>query len=138
MALTLAALPHCAVRDWRMLERYPPQVVARKLAPSEGISIDGKLDEPAWQGATSVGMVDITRHVDDQYNAVPRDLQASVKVRWDDNYFYVGAELKDQYVLANQTGHNHHAPYAPDNDLEVRSPAHALAPALPQAHARSC
>ena len=28
--------------------------------------------------------VDITRHTDQQLNAIPNDLQARVKIRWDD------------------------------------------------------
>ena len=63
--------------------------------------------------------MDITRHTDEQRNAVPADLQARVKIRWDADYFYVGAELRENYVDAVLVGHNAHAPYSPDNDFEV-------------------
>ena len=43
-------------------------------------------------------MVDITRHTDEQRDAVPADLQARIKIRWDADYFYVGAVLREPYV----------------------------------------
>ena len=119
MALALNAAP-LAVSDWRMLDAYPAQYVARRLAPSESIAVDGRLDEDAWQSvAWTDGLVDITRHTDEQHDAVPADLQARVKIRWDADYFYVGAELRENYVDAALVGHNAHAPYSPDNDFEV-------------------
>ena len=33
---------------WKFLGAYPRQYVARALAPSEAIVVDGDLDEPAW------------------------------------------------------------------------------------------
>ena len=96
--------------------RYPSQYVTRKLGPSDKITIDGKLDEPAWENAEwTYDMVDITRHENQQLNAIPNDLQARVKIRWDDDYFYVGAVLHESYITAKNTGHNDHAPYSPDN-----------------------
>ena len=44
--------------------------------------------------------MDITRHTDEQRDAVPADLQTRVKIRWDADYFYVGAELRENYVDA--------------------------------------
>ena len=100
MALALAAAP-LGVRDWRMLDAYPAQYVARRLAPSESIAVDGRLDEDAWTTTPwTEGLVDITRHTDEQRDAVPADLQARVKIRWDADYFYVGAELRENYVDA--------------------------------------
>ena len=87
MALALAAAP-LGVRDWRMLDAYPAQYVARRLAPSESIAVDGRLDDDAWTTTPwTEGMVDITRHTDEQRDAVPADLQARVKIRWDADYF---------------------------------------------------
>ena len=63
MALALAAAP-LGVRDWRMLEAYPAQYVARRLAPSESIAVDGQLDDAAWRSVPwTEGMVDITRQL---------------------------------------------------------------------------
>ena len=51
--------------------------MTRKLAASEKITVDGKLDDPAWENAEwTLDMVDITRHTDQQLNAIPNDLQA--------------------------------------------------------------
>ena len=89
-ALLIAAAD--ATQSWRMLDQYPNHYVTRKLAPGEVIAIDGKLDDAAWLGAEwTYDMVDMTRHKDQSLNAVPNDLQTRVKMRWDDDYFYVGA-----------------------------------------------
>ena len=102
---------YLAVRDWRMLDAYPAQYVARRLAPSESIVVDGRLDDEAWQSVPwTDSMVDITRHTDEQRNAVPADLQARVKIRWSAEYFYVGAEIRENYIDAKLVGHNDHAP----------------------------
>ena len=101
--------------------QYPNHYVSHKLKPSETITVDGKLDEPAWLAAETMQnmMVDITRHSNQMLNAIPEDLQADIKVRWDDDYFYVGATLRESYVTAKNVGHNNHAPYSPDNDFEI-------------------
>ena len=49
-------------------------------------------------------MVDITRHQNQQLNAVPIDIQADIKVRWDADYFYVGAVLREPYVTVCEAG----------------------------------
>ena len=53
-------------------------------------------------------MVDITRHTNQQLNAIPNDLQMRVKIRWDDDYFYVGAVLHENYVHARTHAANPH------------------------------
>jgi len=111
--------------DWRMLDAatpYPNHYVTRKLTAAESASmvVDGKLDESAWQNAAfTYDIVDITRHKNQQLNAIPNDLQMRVKIRWDDNYFYVGAILHESYVTAQNVGHNNAPPYKPDNDFEI-------------------
>ena len=51
--------------------------VTRKLAASESITIDGKLDDAAWEAADwTYDMIDITRHSNQALNAVPNDVQA--------------------------------------------------------------
>ena len=42
-----------------------------------------------------------------------------VKMRWDADYLYIGAELREPYVEGSVSGHNRVAPYGPDNDFEV-------------------
>jgi hypothetical protein len=116
--LLLAGLCAGAI-DWRMLDAYPPHYVAKKLAPLESIAIDGKLDDLAWESAEwTSAMVDITRHENQQLNAVPSDVNARVKVRWDDDYLYIGAKLSEPFVTGKLFQHNHVPPYH-DNDFEV-------------------
>ena len=53
MAVMLPAMVATAdaTQSWRMLDQYPRQYVAKKLAAHEMIEIDGRLDDPAWQSA---------------------------------------------------------------------------------------
>ena len=119
MATTLLFPSSVATRDWRMLDSYPRHYVAAALAAQESIDIDGSLDEPAWLLAPwTDGIVDLTRHADISLNAVARDLQMRAKMRWDSDYLYIGAELREQYVDGAFTGHNTNVPYS-ENDFEV-------------------
>jgi hypothetical protein len=80
---------------WKMLDWYPTHYMAAKLSASETVTVDGKLDEEAWAAVewSNSGFVDITQHLDVSHNAVPDLFQARVKLRWDKNYLFVGAEL---------------------------------------------
>ena len=116
-----------------MLDSYPPHLIARRVTKKGGnddgsgdggvvsspIVLDGRLDDAAWSKAEwTTPMVDITRHTDTLLNTVPPEVQTRVKVLWDDDYFYVGAELAEPYVTGALYGHNNIAPYH-DNDFEV-------------------
>ena len=105
---------------WRFIHALPPHYVASKLGASDAIVLDGKLDDDAWAAAAWTGrMVDITHHDSASENAVPDDLQARAKLRWDDRYLYVGVELREPLIIANVTGHNTPTPPYKDNDFEV-------------------
>jgi hypothetical protein len=102
-----------------MLDAYPPHYVAKKLGASDAIVVDGKLDDAAWEGAEWTSpMVDITRHKNQALNAVPSDVQCRVKMRWDDDYLYVGATLSEPFITGTLFQHNHIPPYK-DNDFEI-------------------
>ena len=109
--------------DWRFLHAIPPHHVAIKLLSNESIKLDGKLDDAAWNAPdvvwTSTPFVDITRHNTSQLNSVPSNFQARAKIRWDDNFLYIGAELNEPFIVANITGHNGKDPPYHDNDFEV-------------------
>jgi hypothetical protein len=77
------------------------------------ISIDGRLDKPAWREAPwSDDFVDI------QGENCPRPrFRTRVKMLWDDHYFYVGAELEEPHVWATLTRHD--SVIFQDNDFEV-------------------
>ena len=72
-------------------------------------------DEAEWAAVPSLseGFVDITHHENDQLNAVPPHLQAKVKVRWDKDFVYVGAELQEPWIHAAPTQTQHNGPVPP-------------------------
>jgi Carbohydrate family 9 binding domain-like len=88
-------------------KRYACQ---RTAAP---IKIDGKLDDPAWQNAPWTGwFVDI----EGDAKPTPR-FRTRVKMLWDDQNLYIGAELEEPDVQA--TLREHDSVIFHDNDFEV-------------------
>jgi hypothetical protein len=78
------------------------------------IQIDGKLDEPSWQAVPwSEPFVDI----EGSAKPAPR-YRTHVKMLWDDDYFYVAAELEEPHVWATLTKHDSYI-FHNDNDFEV-------------------
>ena len=127
-ALTIRA--HERVATIGPIVGQPPHYVALKLAPGEALAIDGRLNDSAWAAVPWIsdepggagGFVDITAHADAFLNAVPALMQTRVKVRWDDDFFYVGAELEEPFVYADAAyvGDNDKAPYGDAvGDFEV-------------------
>ena len=77
------------------------------------------LDDAAWSDAPwTDGIVDITKHIDSFENMVPDVMQLQAKMRWDEDFFYIGAKLNEPYVNATIVGHNIRPPYH-DNDFET-------------------
>jgi hypothetical protein len=77
------------------------------------ITIDGRLDEVAWQ---QVPWTDL--FVDIEGDAKPRPrLGTRVKMLWDDQFFYVGAELEEPHIWGTLTQHD--SVIFQDNDFEV-------------------
>ena len=65
------------------------------LAPGAAITLDGRLDELAWQGAAQTGsFVDVGSGRENA--ALPT--QGSARLLWDDHFLYVGFEVKDAHV----------------------------------------
>lgn len=90
----------------------PPKgyVCYRATSP---ITVDGRLDDAAWQAATwSDDFVDIEGDVKPR----PR-FRTRVKMLWDDQYLYIGAELEEPHVWATLTQHD--SVIFHDNDFEV-------------------
>jgi hypothetical protein len=75
--------------------------------------IDGRLDDPAWQEAAwTADFVDI------EGDARPRPaLVTRARMLWDDQYFYVGAELREPHLWATLTEHD--SVIFQDDDFEV-------------------
>ncbi|CAE8625929.1 unnamed protein product [Polarella glacialis] len=71
---------------------YPSQYVVQKLEETQRIQIDGHLDEPAWAD-------DYSKRFTGHENP------SKVKVRWDEHFLYVAAELRSKHVAATVTGH---------------------------------
>lgn len=77
------------------------------------ISVDGKLDDPAWREAPWTGPF-----LDIEGDAKPRPrFRTRAKMLWDDQYFYVAAELEEPHVWGTLTKHD--SVIFHDNDFEV-------------------
>ncbi|MEM1124791.1 MAG: carbohydrate-binding family 9-like protein, partial [Bacteroidota bacterium] len=75
--------------------------------------IDGKLDEAIWQQAPATD-----NFVDIEGNLKPLPTYATnVKMLWDDDYFYLGAYLKEPHIWAKLTERDAVIFY--DNDFEI-------------------
>ena len=85
-------------------------VCSRTASP---LKIDGRLDDAAWRDAPwTADFVDI------EGDARPRpSLRTRAKMLWDDEYFYVGAELEEPHLWATLTKHD--SVIFQDNDFEV-------------------
>jgi hypothetical protein len=80
---------------------------------AQPLNIDGKLDEESWKKVYwSEEFVDI----EGKARPKPR-LKTRVKMLWDDNYFYIGAELEEPHVWATLTARD--SIIYLDNDFEV-------------------
>ena len=80
---------------------------------SSAISIDGRVVESAWQAAAwTADFVDI------EGGARPRArFRTRAKMLWDDEYFYIAAELEEPHVWGTLTRHD--SVIFHDNDFEV-------------------
>ncbi|MDE0858747.1 MAG: carbohydrate-binding family 9-like protein [Akkermansiaceae bacterium] len=77
------------------------------------IKIDGTLTDPAWEGIPwTDDFVDITGK-----DSLKPHFRTRVKMAWDDEFFYVGAELEEPHVWGTITKKN--AVMFEDNDFEV-------------------
>lgn len=99
---------------------YPTHYVAHELQPGELITLDGRLDDPAWEGVPWLdNFLDLagpryagkgnftwqeaSRSYAQRFTGSENPTR--VKVRWDDSYLYIGAELRSRSVAATVTGH---------------------------------
>lgn len=77
------------------------------------LSIDGKIDEEAWQHAAWTD-----DFLDIEGDSKPRPAyRTRVKMLWDDHYFYIAAELEEPHIWATLTKRD--AVIFQDNDFEV-------------------
>jgi hypothetical protein len=90
----------------------PPKgyVCVRAQTP---IVIDGKLDDSAWADAL---WTDDFQDIEGAQKPRPR-FRTRAKMLWDDQYFYVAAELEEPHVWATLTKHD--SVIFHDNDFEI-------------------
>jgi hypothetical protein len=81
-------------------------------APST-IRIDGKLDDAAWQSAP---WTDVFVDIEGDAKPAPR-YRTRAKMLWDDDHFYIAADLEEPHVWATLTAHD--SVIFRDNDFEV-------------------
>jgi hypothetical protein len=77
------------------------------------VEIDGRLDEAAWTGAP---WTDYFVDIEGDLKPKPR-FRTRAKMLWDDEYFYVAADLEEPHVWATLTKHD--SVIFHDNDFEV-------------------
>ncbi len=83
---------------------------ARAASP---IRVDGKLDDAAWQSAQ---WTDVFVDIEGGAKPAPR-FRTRAKMLWDDDHFYIAAELEEPHVWATLTAHD--SVIFRDNDFEV-------------------
>lgn len=94
---------------------FPQASPARYVCHRTGspLRIDGRIDDPAWRKAAWT-----TSFVDIEGDAKPRPrYRTRAKMLWDDEFFYVAAELAEPHVWATLTAHD--SVIFRDNDFEV-------------------
>jgi hypothetical protein len=94
------------------LTYVPPRGYVCYRAPGP-VTIDGRLDGEAWRAAP---WTDDFVDIEGDKRPTPR-FRTRAKMLWDDEYFYVGAELEEPHVWATLTAHD--AVIFQDNDFEV-------------------
>ena len=94
-----------------IIEYEPKSYVCYKV--SEPIVVDGKINDVSWQKANwSESFVDIEGDL--KQNPF---FDTKVKMLWDENYFYFGAQMEEPHVWATLTDRD--AIIYKDNDFEI-------------------
>jgi len=89
----------------------PPSYICYR-AP-QPLTVDGQLDEPAWKKAA---WTELFVDIEGSLKPKPR-FKTHAKMLWDDEYFYIGAELEEPDIWATLTQRDSIIFY--DNDFEV-------------------
>ena len=92
-------------------------------APAENISLDGKLDEPAWEKATPVWLVPRAVNMSvEKASQLKNEVQTKVKMLHDKDYFYFGFEAeepKTEIMKAPVKRKNYDTDMWLDNGVEI-------------------
>ncbi|DBA04936.1 TPA: hypothetical protein N0F65_006938 [Lagenidium giganteum] len=113
VVLALAAAARAAATKCSFDDTHPKRYAAFHTAPG-AITIDGKLDEAAWG---DVAWTDAFMDIEGPAHSPQPWFATRVKMRYDNEFLYVGAHLEETSVWANQTQRN--TVVFHDNDFEV-------------------
>jgi ketosteroid isomerase-like protein len=99
-------------QDWARMKSVAPRgyVCIRATA---ALQIDGRLDDAAWQSAP---WTDPFVDIEGDRQPPPR-FRTQVKMLWDDEYFYIAAQMEEPHVWGTLTKHD--SVIFHDNDFEV-------------------
>ena len=98
--------------DLERVEKIAPRHYLAYRTAGE-LAIDGRLDEPSWQRAA---WTEFFVDIEGDSRPVPR-FKTRAKMLWDDEYFYVAADMEEPHVWA--TLEERDARIYHDNDFEV-------------------
>ncbi len=98
----------------------PPEYLLHRTGTA--ITVDGKLDEPAWVAAPSVGPFHFT-----WYKQGKKE-QTFAKMLWDDEHLYVAHVCQDAHITARCSEHD--GPVAKDDCFEVMIAPDPLRPSF--------
>jgi len=101
-----------SAEDWEKMKGITPKGYVCGFTKGP-VVIDGRLDEPAWKAAP---WTDDFADIEGDRNPKPR-FRTRAKMLWDNDYFYIAAELEEPHVSATVTQHD--AVVFQDNDFEV-------------------
>jgi hypothetical protein len=97
-------------------QSFPPYIHPKGYVcyrASGPVQIDGRLDKPVWQ---DVPWTDDFVDIQGDTKLKPR-FRTRVKMLWDDQYWYIGAEMEEPHVWGTLAQHD--AVIFQDNDFEV-------------------
>ena len=112
VCLLAAGVGAQAEMDLELIEGIAPKHYVAYRTAGE-LTVDGKFDEPSWQRAA---WTDYFIDIEGSGRPQPR-FKTRAKMLWDDEYFYVAADLEEPHVWATLTERD--AVIFHDNDFEV-------------------
>ncbi|MBK8169363.1 MAG: carbohydrate-binding family 9-like protein [Sandaracinaceae bacterium] len=77
-------------------------ISTQSIKATTPITVDGRLDEPAWATAVQTG------NLVETMTGAPAAFQASGKITWDANNLYVAFEVSDDFLKSTYTAHDEH------------------------------
>lgn len=97
---------------WRLETRMTPRRYRCSFTQSRP-NLDGSLTDPAWEAAE---WTDDFVDIEGDAKPMPR-FRTRVKMMWDEEFFYIAAEMEEPHVWATLTEHD--SVIFHDNDFEV-------------------